>query len=490
MTVTVTTDHEANLRTILNWLETYTGVGAGKAVWLNQETPRQAKPYCGILVTNSGLRFGLDHVEQTYDALTGRIQRQTSGPRQLVAQCEVYTDPPAALSDLDAAQRLENALLALDTEEVRDTFRAAKIGVISHGQINRLDEFFNNRWERRAQVDVVFTYSGETFDDGGGDSGDWIETVQIPSEKNGNFDYGLPQGGLGLVWSEQTSNTANVLNAVHGIGDTLRIAAGNDDIIRSTDSGDSWSVNSTYGGFWEAIYCRDNGTCLIAGFPDVGSFIKRSTDSGQNFSDVTQPSPDDFISIVYEASTDAWLVASWNFGVNPYIVRSTNDGVSWASISNTLDNDIYSMATDNNGRIVAIGEAGLNGYSDDGGATWVKNTNISLAGRCVTHDKKTGNYIASGLTGALFVSTDNGINWVEKTNPSSNSGAIISIHASLYGVIIAVGQYKTILRSTDGGETWAVINEEGTVVPILRGVFHGENIWHAVGDGGLVMTAP
>lgn len=189
MTVSVTTDHEANLRAILNWFEVYTGVGAGNVIWLNQATSRPAKPYGGILITSNGLRFGFDHVDQQFDVPTQAVQRQTSGPRQLVCQCEVYTDPPTTLAGLDAAQRLENALLALDSEEVRDAFRAAKIGLLSHGQINRLDEQFGDRWERRAQVDVSFTYSGETFDDGGGSTGDWVETVEVPSEDNANANY-------------------------------------------------------------------------------------------------------------------------------------------------------------------------------------------------------------------------------------------------------------------------------------------------------------
>lgn len=187
MTLTVTTDHEANLRTILNWLETYSGVGAGKAIWLNQKIGRPAKPYAGIIILNSGLRFGMDSVKETFDVPTQAIQRLTSGPRQLVAQCEVYTDPPATLATADAAQMLENALLALESELVRDTFRAAKIGMLSHTQVNRLDEQFGDRWERRAQADVVFTYSGETFDDGGAGSGNWIETVENPTEDNGNL---------------------------------------------------------------------------------------------------------------------------------------------------------------------------------------------------------------------------------------------------------------------------------------------------------------
>lgn len=190
MAVTTTTHYADNLRAIISWLEIYTGVGTGKVIFLNQETERPAKPYAGILITTSGLRFGQDYVEQTFDDANQRVQQKTSGPRQLVAQVEVYTDPPVNLDTKDAAQMLEDAMLALDTLEVRDAFRAAKIGLLNHTQINRLDEQFNDRWERRAQADITFLYSGEIFDDGVGPSGDWIETVQTPNEKDGTLDPG------------------------------------------------------------------------------------------------------------------------------------------------------------------------------------------------------------------------------------------------------------------------------------------------------------
>jgi hypothetical protein len=51
-----------------------------------------------------------------------------------------------------------------------------------------MDEQLGDRWERRAMAEVQFSYSGETFDDGDG-TGNWIETVEAPTEENGNADY-------------------------------------------------------------------------------------------------------------------------------------------------------------------------------------------------------------------------------------------------------------------------------------------------------------
>lgn len=188
MTLTVTTDRTLFRQTIVNWLNTYAGL-AGRVVWANQATPRPAKPYGSILFPSSGVKSGWDEERQDFNAIAEVIERTTSGPRMISAQIEVYTDPAASPHASEAAELLDNALLALDTNAVREAFRAAKIGVISQTAVQRMDEQLGDRWERRAMAEVQFSYSGETFDDGGSGSGNWIETVESPTEANGNADY-------------------------------------------------------------------------------------------------------------------------------------------------------------------------------------------------------------------------------------------------------------------------------------------------------------
>jgi len=187
MTLSVTTDHALVRSTIRTWLMTYAVLG--EVIYANQTTERPPKPYGTLLVLSSGLRSGLDEHIESFNGGSQLIERITAGPRQLVAQVEVYTDPATTPSN-EAAELLENALLALDTVLVKDVFRVAKIGVLGHTSATRLDEQLGDRWERRAVADVTFTYSGETFDDGvTGESGNWIETVEIPTEDNGNATY-------------------------------------------------------------------------------------------------------------------------------------------------------------------------------------------------------------------------------------------------------------------------------------------------------------
>jgi len=188
MTLSVTTDFILIRKTIFDWLSAYAGVNS--VIYANQEVNRPAKPYGSILINNGSLRFGHDEERNSYNGSSGVLERQTSGVRQMVVQCEVYSDLAATPNDLEAAEMLESALLALDSEAVKSTFRDAKIGILSHTPIIRLDEQLGDRWERRALSDVFITYSGETFDDGlTGESGNIVETVEIPTEENGNATY-------------------------------------------------------------------------------------------------------------------------------------------------------------------------------------------------------------------------------------------------------------------------------------------------------------
>lgn len=183
--IVVLTDYNAMRAAILTWLTTYAGLS--DAVFKNQAAPRPAKPYAGILITSDGTKIGIDERRPSFDAGNNVIQLNTTGPRKMNVQVDIYSDPAKSTSDIEAADYLNTALLMLDTLAIEELFKSANLALLNHTSINRLDEQLGNRWERRAQVDLTFLYTGETFDDGSGSSGDWIETVEIPTMINGNL---------------------------------------------------------------------------------------------------------------------------------------------------------------------------------------------------------------------------------------------------------------------------------------------------------------
>ena len=186
MALTITTDRTLFRQTLIAWLNAYAVLG-GRVIWSDQTAVRPAKPYGTVFFPSGAVKTGFDDEVQSYNGSV--VQRRTSGPRLITLQVEVYTDPATTPHANEAAELLENALLALDTVAVRDSFRAAKIGLISQSPVLRMDDQLGERWERRAVSELLISYSGETFDDGGSGTGNWIETVQVPTELNGNADY-------------------------------------------------------------------------------------------------------------------------------------------------------------------------------------------------------------------------------------------------------------------------------------------------------------
>lgn len=188
MTLTVQTDYAAMKQAIITWLSTYPG-GLNDVIFKNQAAPRPAKPYASILVTSNSNKYGFDDVTQGFDAANQVITRQVNGLRTMIVQIEVFTDPATDINTLEAREYLEGTLDALESQPVRDLFRNAGLGVLRFTPPNQLDEQLGERWERRAQTDLTFTYTASILDDGSNGSGDWIETFETPTESNGNATF-------------------------------------------------------------------------------------------------------------------------------------------------------------------------------------------------------------------------------------------------------------------------------------------------------------
>lgn len=488
MTVSITTDHQLIRQTIRDWLVTYAGVA--QVDYANQMVERPAKPYGTILILSSGIKGGVDEDREEFDTANNVIKRTTAGPRQIVAQCEIYTDP-ATTPGPEAAELLENALLALDTVPVQDVLRAAKIGFLGHTPIVRLDEQHGSRWERRAVVDVTFIYSGEALDDGlTGESGNWVESVELPSESNENADYGVPVGGVGLIWTNNPRPQNITATNIGGDPDgQIRVVCGLNNTQTSLDKGDTWTTVQNSGN-WQGIHCTSDGVCILVGAAAGARDIQRSDDWGMTWSDVNHPDVNStYYEVIYDPVNKVWVAAGQlSGGARP--MRSTDGGLNWAFSDDYLDSqvDCWGLTVTNSGRIVGVGVGvKTDMYSDNGGRTWVQSFGSNA--RDVTCDPKTGNLIKVGINGRIEISEDEGETWIDKTPITSFSNTLESVDANAIGVIVAVGQDQTILRSIDGGNTWQIIQEFASATD-LTGVFHGGISWNAVGFGQLNYQAP
>jgi len=189
MALTIVTNYTAMKNSILQWLRENSGVDMGDTIFVNQVTNRPALPYATIQVIADNIKTGDDDVRPEYDAGTPALKYRTVGLREMTIQVEIYTKPAEAVSDIEAADRLNFALMALDHPILVQQFNDANISILGHTPVIRLDEQLGERWERRAVSDLRILYTAETIDDGG--FGNWVDTVEIPTVENNNLTVNI-----------------------------------------------------------------------------------------------------------------------------------------------------------------------------------------------------------------------------------------------------------------------------------------------------------
>ncbi len=185
MAIVLKTDFDAIMTAIESWIKTSTSIA--NVIEKNQLGDRPEKPYAAIKINSRGIRIGFDEDIENFNTGSNVIERSIVGPRKMTLQLEFYTDPKTAMGQNEAGDLLEIALLTLEQPFFVDLFNSAKFSVLDHTAINNLDEQLGERWERRAQSDLTLLYTGETFNDGDDGSGNWIQTVELPTESNSNL---------------------------------------------------------------------------------------------------------------------------------------------------------------------------------------------------------------------------------------------------------------------------------------------------------------
>ncbi len=210
------------------------------------------------------------------------------------------------------------------------------------------------------------------------------------------------------------------------------------------------------------------------------------------------------------------------------IIRTTDGGASWESRPSGTTNDLFDLTIAPDGTVWACG-MDIILKSADNGATWTGQTDlpggfnplwgisfrtaqdgwaVGLYGRCLrtTDEGHTWNEYASPIQGAshfgvqwltpsrgvmispwpIVLSTDGGATWQSTYNCEGISVYDLAFADTLHGWI--VGQSGTILRTSDGGGTWArQSSPEPTDYLEAVACVSPTRAWIA-GDGGVYKT--
>jgi len=217
-------------------------------------------------------------------------------------------------------------------------------------------------------------------------------------------------------------------------------------IIKSTDRGRSWNLSSS---FIDSSYLLDFGVYDSLYAIAVGSsgVIMLTIDGGVTWQRKTSNTSHTLTGVAIVNKS-----LSFACGYAGTILKTTNGGESWSSI--VLDSIFHFnyIAFDNNktGYVVYHGKAVFR--TTDLGESWTKLPDIPISTylygvSCLDSNR----VIAVGTAGTIIKSTNGGQSWISTTYPDKPNLNKVQYIDSMN---IAITGEHNIILSTDGGGTW------------------------------------
>jgi len=309
------------------------------------------------------------------------------------------------------------------------------------------------------------------------------------------FLISFAQGG----WQLRSSGTIQNLLSLDFRDLVTGVVVGDSNVILSTtDSGRTWAVQTS-----EPSLCLKDidlidslnacaiGHNYIQAFPTIVSTVN----GGQNWNMVLQDTMAGYFSIRMFSVNRGIISARTGF-YSPWILR-TRDG--WQTVErNTFSFYHYDDGHTDEGRpfdmefpdtsigFIAGGIWDGDGAvvrSTDGGVSWATIfwcDYILWGAACPSIDT----VFVVGVSGMIYRSTDMGDTWVNQRSATLDTLYAVSFFDNMTG--LAVGQGGTIVGTTDGGQNWN-LQESGTSVT-LRGVeMLSPDVAYVVGNSGTVL---
>jgi len=252
-------------------------------------------------------------------------------------------------------------------------------------------------------------------------------------------------------------------------------------IFKTTNGGTNWQQSYEYAGagsqyvFWDDLYFWDDSTGIAISDQVLANpnalFIVRTTNGGATWSTISAglPTGNSLYGIngkmLDVIGNHCWFgVMSGTQGdttAQRFLIHSRDRGLTWESVSIPANFGQFGVSFSDTSRGIIIGPFGHLARTTDGGKSWQMHYNSITSGVRVRFAKGTGTVFASGafdnnLGYLMAKSTDYGDNWSTQSKPVRT--AITALDVIDQNIVWASGYNNLILRSRTGGSTTSAGN--------------------------------
>ena len=197
----------------------------------------------------------------------------------------------------------------------------------------------------------------------------------------------------------------------------------------------------------EGIATDGSGTWVVVG--DAG-VVLRSTNNGVSWSTISTPAGtgSDFTCVGYGNSV-------WIIGIKPgttshynQCLRSTDGGASWSLVNHNLNKRVFGVATDGSGVWILSADRQQLSRSTNGGVNWSTiSFGVDFECRGIATDGNGDWVVCDGYYVKIQTSTDNGATWTGRT-VGSGTGLYYAVASNYSGEWVLTGSSGTF-RSTN-----------------------------------------
>lgn len=356
---------------------------------------------------------------------------------------------------------------SLISTQVNNTFTFSSSLEIWAGQFSSIFHSTNGGydWANLIQTNNEFGFEIYYDVDFVNENAGWIAGDKVPIG-SGGFILKTTTGGR--EWQTQYFSPSAYVRKVMFFDEYTGWAVGGSGLIlKTTDGGENWIIKDSGKNYSlnEILFTDTNNGWASGGDFDSGAIIK-TTDGGDSWVDVS-PSfnmPSSY-GLFFVDSLSGWVSAGGGSGVG-YLLKTTDGGINW--IIQRQANGMYfdALYAKNNLEVWAGGYDPLFNkvliYSLDGGENWLGNSSFIRGG---VYDIKFTDENNGWLISfrEVYNTTDSGKNWQHQKSYSTRSFSSIDFVNNKSGWI--VGDYGTILHTTNGGVTFIEDSENFSSIP-------------------------